>query len=1058
VDDEISLKAGMTDEVSAALERIENRLGDVEDRLAKVSIAGKAMGDGVDSGAGKAKRGIDGAGRAAETAAPKIKKVGDEAVKAGAKAEVAGKGFDDFGNKVQKAGKKGGDFGSIVKGMKFATIATGIYALAGAISAAGAAGVIGVAHLAPMLLNLLNLGPAALTAGLAMAALKLSATQLAKPVNQIKSEFSGLGKEIAGGGLRSGVQNLANNLEPLAKLSGMGLRLFGTDLGSAARQAGAFISSTRTLNQVSDIFSGLTGILIPGLRGILVLLPAVLALIKAIIPSTQGMANAFAATATRLSAWVQAESASGNITRWLVTAWGSLHTAGQAVWNIVVALFNVFKIAYDATTGLGTGVLNLTQRFRDWTTSAAGQQKITTYFQNALPVIHQLGSLLATAIGLLAHVAAGANIGPLLGDIQSQLLPAIAVLLNKLTQMGGMGPALISLFSNIARILGGVSFSGFSILLNSLASITKTLLWMQQNVPGVNIVISALLASFVGFKVVGPLLTGVGTAIKLIGKTSVAVAAVSSAMETLGLVGLFTLDALKVGIAGVGDAIDAAFISSPIGWIILAIIAVVVAIVILWNKCAWFRDAVKAVWHAIVAGAEATWHGLVVAWNAVVNALVTAAKAVGNFFVSLWRGIVGFITPIWNVLVVAWKVIWFLISTYVKIYFTVIKFIIQVAIFIIVGIITLILIAGKAAFEGIAALAEWLWNTVLHPVFNFIGMIAVATWNAISTAAQFCWNLIVAGAQWLWNTILLPIFTVMGIIARAVWSGISTAAQFCWNLIVAGATAVWNGFLHPIFSVIASVGSSIWHVITSAASVAWSGIKAVWSVVSGWFAGIWHGISAAASGAWNGIKAAASAVGGVVKGVWNGIVGAVKGVWNFIAHAWNAIPGFTVPAWIPGIGGHSFSLPKLPTLYTGGPTPGGPAIVGEHGPEMLVRGGRVTGVLGASGPTIADLPRGGYVVPNIATITHGMAKPIPAPVAAAVAASTTAAVPPARDRAGDRALLAALHELTAATARQRPPIVVPPGGNTREEVLGALRDRDREERAQGRYTYAAGKG
>ncbi|MEU9557362.1 hypothetical protein [Streptomyces fumanus] len=41
--------------------------------------------------------------------------------------------------------------------------------------------------------------------------------------------------------------------------------------------------------------------------------------------------------------------------------------------------------------------------------------------------------------------------------------------------------------------------------------------------------------------------------------------------------------------------------SGPWGWVILAIVAVVAAVVLLWTKCEWFRDAVKAVWDAIVA-------------------------------------------------------------------------------------------------------------------------------------------------------------------------------------------------------------------------------------------------------------------------------------------------------------------------------------------------------------------------------------------------------------------------------------------------------------------------
>ncbi|MFF4090412.1 hypothetical protein ACFYY9_26550 [Streptomyces nigra] len=44
--------------------------------------------------------------------------------------------------------------------------------------------------------------------------------------------------------------------------------------------------------------------------------------------------------------------------------------------------------------------------------------------------------------------------------------------------------------------------------------------------------------------------------------------------------------------------------AGPWGWIVLAIMAVVGIIVLLWNKCDWFRNAVKAVWEAIKTAAS----------------------------------------------------------------------------------------------------------------------------------------------------------------------------------------------------------------------------------------------------------------------------------------------------------------------------------------------------------------------------------------------------------------------------------------------------------------------
>lgn len=45
--------------------------------------------------------------------------------------------------------------------------------------------------------------------------------------------------------------------------------------------------------------------------------------------------------------------------------------------------------------------------------------------------------------------------------------------------------------------------------------------------------------------------------------------------------------------------------AGPWGWIALAVIGVVAVVVLLWQKCEWFRDAVKAVWSAIQTAAIA---------------------------------------------------------------------------------------------------------------------------------------------------------------------------------------------------------------------------------------------------------------------------------------------------------------------------------------------------------------------------------------------------------------------------------------------------------------------
>lgn len=79
----------------------------------------------------------------------------------------------------------------------------------------------------------------------------------------------------------------------------------------------------------------------------------------------------------------------------------------------------------------------------------------------------------------------------------------------------------------------------------------------------------------------------------------------------------------------------------------------------------------------------------------------------------------------------------------------------------------------------------------------------------------------------------------------------------------------------------------------------------------------------------------------LIKGYLNGIMGFYKAVFNGIARAWNSTIGklsFTVPSWVPfGLGGNSFSVPKIPELAEGGIVTGPTlALIGEKGPEAVI--------------------------------------------------------------------------------------------------------------------------
>lgn len=1064
-DEEVRLSSSMDGELEAALARLSARLGAVEDDLDATGRAGRRAGEGVDAGMGKAQRATDKAGGAARQATPPIREAGREMARTGARGATASTGIDRFANKMQKARRAAGGLGGILSLYKWAAIATGIYALAGGVSALAAGAVIAVGALAPMVGTLAAIPTLLLLLKLSMLAVHLAASQLEQPLTRIKNQFTELGPVIAAGGLRSGMNAFANSIGGLAKATGVGLAGLGGELGLAARNAGRLAASRPFLDQVRVIFAGLRPILRDILAGLLSLAQALINVIQGSLPMVASMAVLFRDAANGLRDWTARALANGRMAAWLNRAWDILRRTVGVIVDVLIGLFNIFRIGAGYASEMGVSIEALAYRFRLWTDSAEGQARINRYFADSLPALREMGHLVAIVLSAFARVGASQNIAPLLAQINTELLPALGRLVASWVGPEGLGPAIIHAAAALADFLATASSSPLIIFAEAIAAIARGLMWMQQNVPGANAVISTLLTTWISFKLLGPvfsMLAGGAKAFSWISEANKMTGELSFMQKMMGGILLPTLRMAARGfgqlaVAGVRALItlSIALFTTPIGWIILGIVAVVAAIVLLWVKCAWFRDAVRAVWQAILAAFHAVVGALVVAWSATMKFFQSVINAFVGFFVGLWRGIVTVVSAIWGGLVAAWRAVWGVIEPIVRVIFNIIRVIVQINIYIIMALIALIAWIAEIIFKRIVAIAIWAWENGIRPIFQIISTVAVAIWNAVLTAAQATWNAIATAATWFWTTILQPIFNLIIAVGAAVWGGISAAAQFCFNLVMTGVSWLWNTILQPIFNVISSVGSMIWGGISLRASEAWDVIKLVWGAITGWFSEKFAAVGAVISAIWSGISSAAGTAADLVKGAWNAVVDVLKIVWNLIARVWNGIPSVNVPDWVPLVGGKTFSLPKMPELYAGGPAPVGPALVGERGPEPVVAGGRMIGMVGTTGPQVVTLPRGSYVVPNLRTMLSGAAKPLPHPVATAMAKASPAYAAAGASR--DAGLAEAMRELSAAVRSGRP-LVVHGGEDTRAAVRDALRDHEREERAREQYNYSAGRG
>lgn len=275
--------------------------------------------------------------------------------------------------------------------------------------------------------------------------------------------------------------------------------------------------------------------------------------------------------------------------------------------------------------------------------------------------------------------------------------------------------------------------------------------------------------------------SGIGSALATAGSKALefsknALVATGSALKQAGAFVLEKGAALASAVAEQAAAaaqwlLNIAMDASPLTWIVIGIVALVAVFVLLWTKCAWFRDMWKGLWKDVVAAAKAAWSIL---WG-------DALKPMVDFFKTVVVGAL-------HVAQDTWKAVWGAIGT-----------------------------ATKAAYN-------WLDSNVFGPVKRVFTVdipsalhtaenIWGTVWGGIKSAASTTWN-------WVNSNVLQPIENFF----NSVLGGALHTGQSVWD-------SVWGGIQSTIQTVW-SVIKPIFDAITSAASAVGSAISGVSSAAS----------------------------------------------------------------------------------------------------------------------------------------------------------------------------------------------------------------------------------
>jgi phage-related protein len=172
--------------------------------------------------------------------------------------------------------------------------------------------------------------------------------------------------------------------------------------------------------------------------------------------------------------------------------------------------------------------------------------------------------------------------------------------------------------------------------------------------------------------------------------------------------------------------------------------------------------------------------------------------------------------------------------------------------------------------------------------------------------------------------------------------------------VAAGAARVWAGaqwlmntalLASPITWIIVGIVALVAVIYLIATRTTW--FQTAWRVA-------WGAIRSTAQNAWNFIRQIPGWIAGAFSGIAGSISSPFRAAFNFIASAWNNTVGglsFSIPGWVPGIGGNSFGVPRIPYFHSGGVVPG---VVGTNVLAMVQAGERIGSVAsgGSGGQTI----------------------------------------------------------------------------------------------------------
>jgi TP901 family phage tail tape measure protein len=335
--------------------------------------------------------------------------------------------------------------------------------------------------------------------------------------------------------------------------------------------------------------------------------------------------------------------------------------------------------------------------------------------------------------------------------------------------------------------------------------------------------------------------------------------------------------------------LNAALAANPIVFVVMAVAALIALVVAAYFHFDGFRKIVDAAWQKIQEGAKAVWSVLSTVFSAIADwvtgTLVPAFKSFWESAKGVFASVAEAASSFWNNVV---KPVFEAIKNHIT--------------EVVIPGFKLLWEIGKTVFFAIADAVSWFWNSVVKPVFEAV--------------KRHVTEVVIPGFQLLWDT------------AKAVFEGVAKAVMDPWNNVIKPVFEAVKNFvtdtLVPKFQELWDKAKAVFEGLKTAVSNAWSAISPVFESLKNGLTGVVNWIGDRLGDSVQGFKNLGNRIGEALGNVAEAIKAPFRSAFNAVKGIWNDTVGgfrFTIPAWIPGVGGKSFSIPNM---HVGGVVPGLP--------------------------------------------------------------------------------------------------------------------------------------